>query len=260
MVCKDLIAKLEELAPTSYAYNWDNVGLLVGRMDKKIERVMIVLDVTDDIIHQAIAENIHMIISHHPLIFSGLKCVTPDDFIQRRVYALIRHDICCYAMHTNFDVMGMADAMADELQIQSAKVLEVTYEDEIATEGCGRYGNLLKSYSLSEYAREVKNQLGLEQVLVYGPLDGLVESVAIMPGSGSDMIEKALDACVDVMITGDMKHHQGIDAVAQGLSVIDAGHYGTEKIFVPYMKEYLLRNTNGLTIKTPYEGNPFKII
>ncbi len=260
MVCKDLIDQLEELAPTSYAYNWDNVGLLVGRKDKKIERVMIVLDVTDDVIEQAITENIHMIISHHPLVFGGLKRVTPEDYIQRRVYSLIRHDICCYAMHTNFDVMGMADAMADELKIQNAKVLEVTYEDEIATEGCGRYGNLLKSYSLSEYAKEVKEQLGLDHVLVYGQLDSLVESVAIMPGSGSDMIGKALEACVDVMITGDIKHHQGIDAVAQGLSIIDAGHYGTEKIFVPYLKEYLLRNTSGLVIKTPYEGNPFKII
>ncbi|MFI3176071.1 MAG: Nif3-like dinuclear metal center hexameric protein [Eubacteriales bacterium] len=260
MIASELIGKLEELAPCNYAYSWDNVGLLVGREDKPVKRVLLALDATEEMVEQAIADEVDMIITHHPLVFSGMKQVTTSDYIQRRVYKLIQHDICCYAMHTNFDVMGMADAMADELSLQERKVLDVTYEDAIATEGCGRYGTLERSYSLGEYAMEVKKRLQLEHILVYGPLDSLVESVAIMPGSGASMIHKALAASVDVMITGDMKHHEGMDAVAQGLGIIDAGHYGTEKIFVPYMKEYLRRNAPELVVKAPYQGNPFKVL
>ena len=129
-----IIDMLEELSPREYAEKWDNVGLLVGREDKEVNTVYIALDATDEVIDAAIECEADMLITHHPMIFSPLKRVCADDFIGRRILKLSKYDISYYAMHTNFDVMGMADAAADEIDLVDRDVLDVTYEDEIGVE------------------------------------------------------------------------------------------------------------------------------
>lgn len=260
MKCEKIIEKLEELSPLSFASSWDNVGLLVGRTDKEVRKILVTVDVTDDVIEQAVCLEADMILAHHPLIFGGMKKVTTSDFIGRRVIKLIEHDICCYAAHTNFDVMGMADAAADELSLKDREVLEITFEDEIAKEGFGRVGKLPKSMTVFECAQYVKRQFGIECVKVFGDLDKVVETAAISPGSGKSMIHAALDAKTDVMITGDIDHHDGLDAVAQGMVVIDAGHFELEKIFIPFMEEYLRRKVQGIEIARARQTCPFQII
>lgn len=257
MRCGDIIEKLEILSPIPFAEEWDNVGLLAGRRDKKVERIFLAVDATDEVIEQAVAFQADMLITHHPLIFKGLKKISTDDFVGRRIFSLIQNDISYYAMHTNFDVMGMADAAADEIELKDRQVLDITYEDEISKEGCGRFGKLPQIMSLQECAKLVKEKFHLENVRVYGELDTMLETAAIMPGSGADMIGDALKARVDVMITGDIKHHEGIDAVARGLSIIDAGHYGIEKLFVPYIREYLARELGQVRIGEARQSNPF---
>ena len=118
MKCIDIIGRLEELSPPKFAEEWDNVGLLVGRKEKDINNIYIALDATDDVIDRAITLGADMIITHHPMIFSSIKKINSDDFVGRRILSLIRHDINLYAMHTNFDVMGMADAAADEMKLK----------------------------------------------------------------------------------------------------------------------------------------------
>ncbi len=169
-------------------------------------------------------------------------------------------DLCYYAMHTNFDVLGMADAAADELELKNPQVLSVTYEDEIAKEGIGRYGKLDVSMTLAEFAEYVKKTFRLSNVIVYGDSETILETAAVLPGSGSDEIKEALEAGVDVLVTGDINHHAGIDALAQGLNIIDAGHYGLEKIFLPYMKDFFVRNMPGITVITAPDVSPFQVI
>ncbi|MCR5221735.1 MAG: Nif3-like dinuclear metal center hexameric protein [Lachnospiraceae bacterium] len=252
MTCQEVIAKLEELSPVKYASDWDNVGLLAGRAEKTVNSLYIALDATDEVIDRCISQGADMILTHHPMIFSPLKSITGDDFVGRRVIRLIKNDICLYAMHTNFDVMGMADACADALGLKKRSVLEVTYEDEISKEGFGRVGRLPRIMTLKELVMHVKECFSVEHVTVYGDLDQDVEFAAICPGSGKSMADSAIDAGADVYITGDIGHHDGIDMVARGLSVIDAGHYGIEKIFVPYLSEYLARELPQLrTISHP---------
>ena len=248
MICEEVIKYLDECSPSHFAYEWDNVGLLVGRRDREVKRIMVALDASSEVIERAVQNRVDMIVTHHPLIFKGMKRVTPDDFIQRRVFDLIQNDIAYYAMHTNFDVMGMADAVADALEIENRQVLDVSYEDSISIEGCGRYGDLSRTYSLGEYAKTVKQQLKLDNVIVYGELDSLVETVAVLPGSGADFIDQVIKVGADVYVTGDIKYHQAIDALEQGLTLIDAGHYGSEKIFIPYMMSYLERKLPQLEI------------
>ncbi len=260
MRCEDVIAKFEELAPGMFAESWDNPGLLAGRKNKDIQSVYIALDATSKVIEDAVALKADFLLTHHPLIFKGIKKVNTDDFIGRRIFRLIQSDICYYAMHTNFDVMGMADAAADELKLRKREVLEVTYEDEIATEGFGRIGKLPQIMTLKQCAQFVKDQFGIEWVKVFGDLDMEVETVAISPGSGKSMIDAAISKGADVLITGDIDHHAGLDAVEQKMAVIDAGHYGLEQIFIHYMEEYIKRNLPGITVYTAKPESPFQIM
>lgn len=260
MKCMDVMKRLEILAPANFAESWDNVGLLAGRSTKDVKKVYLAVDATDEVIEEAIDAEADMLITHHPLIFSPLKSITEENFISRRVLRLLQADICYYAMHTNFDVMGMADAAADELNLKNRQVLEVTYEDEISKEGIGRYGRLPNAMTLHACAEYVKEIFDLEAVRVYGDLQEKVEIAAISPGSAKSVIPHALQAGVDVLISGDIDHHMGIDMVAQGVAVIDAGHYGLEKLFVPYMKDYFARNLPEITVEVAQEKSPFTVI
>lgn len=260
MECGYITDRLEELSPKAYAQNWDNVGLLVGRYDKEVNTVYIALDATDEVIDAAIECEADMIITHHPLIFSGLKSVRADDFIGRRVLKLARYDISYYAMHTNFDIMGMADAAADEIELINREVLDVTYEDEIGTEGFGRIGELKNPMRLYELCDFVKEKFDLDTVKVFGEFSKKIEVCAISPGSGKSMIKPAIEKGADVIITGDIDHHEGIDSVAQGLAIIDAGHFGIEKIFIPYMEEFIRREMPDLKVYTHELTSPFRVI
>lgn len=260
MRCEDIISRLEELSPPKFAEDWDNVGLLVGRKEKDIDNIYIALDATDEVIDRAITLGADMIITHHPMIFTPVRKVNSDDFVGRRILRLIRHDIALYAMHTNFDVMGMADAAADELKLKKCSVLSVTYEDDISKEGFGRIGRLPQVMTLEECAEYVKECFKLEHVIVYGDMDNMVENAAICPGSGKSMAGDVIKSGAEVYITGDIGHHDGIDLVANGVSVIDAGHFGVEKLFVPYMKEYLTRQFPDMTVNMHHLKAPSVVI
>ena len=260
MKCQNLIEILEELSPLSYALDWDNSGLLCGRRDKEVNRVYIALDATDEAVKRAVQEGADFLLTHHPLIFRPVRTINSDDFIGRRLLKLLRNDICCYAMHTNFDVMGMADAAAECLGLRDTDVLDVTFTNGEEKEGIGRTGRLPRIMSLSECGEYVKERFSLSHVRIYGDTETNLEYAALCPGSGKSEIKNALKAGADVLITGDIEHHEGIDAVASGISVIDAGHYGIEKLFVDYMKEYISDNCEELEIITHPAEEPFKII
>lgn len=247
MKCKDLIAKLEELSPAMYAMDWDNSGLLVGDPEADVTKVLLSVDVTDEVVDEAIREGANMILTHHPLIFSKINKVVATDFIGKRIIRMIENGICCYCMHTNFDVMGMADAAADELGLLQSEVLMVTYEDDISKEGIGRYGFLKDICPLQELAERVKATFALEHVTAYGDRNTEVAKVAISTGSGKSVIKYALKTDCDVIITGDIDYHTALDSVAQGLCIIDAGHFGLEKIFITYLKDYLKREAPMIT-------------
>ena len=260
MECALICESLEELSPKRFALSFDNVGLLVGRYDKDVKTIYIALDATDEVIDAAIEYEADMLITHHPMIFSAIKSVRADDFIGRRILKLAKYDISYYAMHTNFDVMGMADAAADEIDLIERDVLQVTYEDEIGAEGIGRIGRLREEMSLIELCDFVKERFMLDTVKVFGDPDRLCNICAISPGSGKSMIKYAIEKGADVIITGDIDHHEGIDSVAQGLCVIDAGHFGIEKIFVPYMEEFIRREMPEIKVYTHEMTSPFMVL
>ncbi len=260
MLLSELMAQVEEFCPRSFAMGWDNPGLQAGRSDKEVECVYLAVDATSDVIEDAIRQHADLIVTHHPLLFSGIKNVTDQDFIGRRIVRLLTQDMALYAMHTNFDVMGMAAEAAEQLRLLNPDVLDVTYEDAISHEGLGRIGELPEHMTLQECAQYVKECFDIPQVRVYGDPEAPVVMTAILPGSGKDDIDLAISKGADVMITGDITHHVGLDAIEKGIAVIDAGHYGVEKMFVPYMKDYLSREFPELRILCAPVREPYAIV
>ena len=172
----------------------------------------------------------------------------------------MRHGISYYAMHTNYDILGMADLSARYLELSDTKVLCATGEKDGETIGFGRVGNLPCEMTLKEYALLVKKNLKLSDVKVYGNLEQTVKTAAVCTGSGKSMIQDVLAAGADVYVTGDIDHHTGIDTVAQGLAIIDAGHYGTEYIFMEDMKERLAKAFPELTVSCAKVRSPYTIL
>ena len=244
MKCREIIEILEMLAPKSCACDWDNPGLLAGRMDKDVKKILLTLDADDAAVARAKEIGADMLLSHHPLIFRPVKHVSDEDFIGRRLVSLIQADVSYYAMHTNFDSAPgcMADIVADRLNFIDQKPLEAMGEIYGTAYGIGKTGTLKVPMTGLELAREVKNRFGLPFVVVYG--SELYEAepvmrVATCPGAGGSEIKEALKAGTQVFITGDISHHEGIDAAAQGMMIIDAGHYGLEHIFMDFMEGFL---------------------
>ena len=260
MKCKDVIRKIEEKYPVSFAEEWDNPGLLVGDPKKEVKRVFLALDVTDESLEAAVKAGADMMITHHPLIFSGIKKVTADNFISRRIIGLIENRISYYAMHTNYDVLGMAELSEKILGIQDTEVLDVTMEKEGKPEGIGRIGKLEKPMTLEECCVYVKHKLNLGSLKVFGDMSAEVSRLAISPGSGKTAVPAALAKGADVLVTGDIGHHDGLDAVEQGLAIIDAGHYGTEYIFIDDMKHFLEEKLPVLEVVTTPVIHPFQVI
>ena len=184
MKVKELTDWLDGRYPADMAEHWDNVGLLVGDDDAEVHHVLLALDLTEKTLDEAISAGADMIITHHPMIFEGQKKINNHSFTGRRILKLIRNRIQYYAMHTNYDVLGMADLSADYTKMHDTTVLSVTEEREGEVQGFGRVGKLPREMTLREYAQLVKESLKLNDVKVYGNLDSMVKCAAVCTGSG----------------------------------------------------------------------------
>lgn len=260
MQCKEITGIIEKQYPKYAALGFDNVGLQAGRSTKEVKKIYLALDATDTVIDAAIEEGADMLITHHPLIFSPLKAVTDEDFISRRIVKLIQNDISYYAMHTNYDVLGMAELVGELLELREMEVLDVTTVIDEKEEGIGKVGFLPREMNLQECCEFVKEKLKLPHVKVFGNPEKHILRLAVSPGSGKSALRPAIEKKADVLVTGDIGHHEGLDAAAQNLMVIDAGHYGTEYFFVEDMKEYLQREVPGVQVITEPVSHPFSII
>ncbi len=257
MLCQDIINILESQSPTEYALEWDNVGLLVGRRNKEVHKLLLAVDATRDVCEKAQAEGYDMILTHHPMIFSKMKKVNDDTVLGDKILSLIEAGIACYAMHTNFDTIGgMGRMAADRIGLKNTEVLEET----INGEGIGRIGVLDIPLSLEELANLTKDKFGLKNVMLYGNKGDVVDRIGICPGSGKSVIDIAIRKGVQCLITGDIGHHDGIDAVEAGLNIIDATHYGIEQIFMDYMLVYLKDRCPGVSVDMYEAGVPFDVI
>lgn len=216
MTCKEIMEKLEERWNPSYALEWDNVGLLVGREDKEIKKVFTALDATEETIAQALEFGADLLITHHPMLFSPVKKVTSADFIGRRLITMIQADLCYYAMHTNFDVKGMAQLNQECLGLAECEVLEETAPGE----GIGKVGVLDAPMDLKTFAEKVRNDFEIPDVRMYGDPAKSVCRVAVSSGSGKSMIRGAIAKGADVIVTSAHGSPPSQRAFASGFASI----------------------------------------
>lgn len=260
MKVNELTAWLEKKYPAQMAEDWDNVGLLVGDDEAETKHVFLALDLTEQTLEEAREAGADMIITHHPMIFHGMKKINNHDFTGRRVLALIRGGIQYYAMHTNYDILGMAELSADYLELTHREVLSVTADTEEGREGLGRVGMLPKPMTLRECGEFVRKAFGLSDVRFYGNPETVVQKAAVCTGSGKSLLDDVLRSGAQVYVTGDIDHHTGLDMAAQGLAVIDAGHYGTEYIFMDAMKKVLEVRFPELKVSCARVCRPYTLI
>ncbi len=214
--------------PPESAYDWDNVGLQIGTLNKPITGVLVALDVTKDVIDEALACNANVIVSHHPLIFKPLRNITTDAYKGQVIERLMKHDIALYVAHTNYDIgdAGMNAVLADTIGLQDATVLDRVDE----TRGIGRIGRI-DAMPLNDAIDTIKARLNLRYArLISATRHITVRTVALSGGSGTDFMTEAKRQRADLYLTGDVTYHHAHDALQMGLAVLDIGH-ATEKFF-----------------------------
>ena len=218
----DIINLLEEMAPPELAESWDNVGLMLGRRNKPVRKLLLALDMTQETVTQALAKKADMLITHHPVIFHKLGNVTDADWQQELLLQLAENGVAVYSAHTNLDCVanGVNSVLAKRLRLLEPDVLDTV-------SGLGRIGELEKPAKLQDFALFIKKALQADYLTV-GDAGRKVRRVAVCGGAGADLIGLALAQGADTLVTGDVKYHEAQQAVFSGLNIIDAGHQPTE--------------------------------
>jgi dinuclear metal center YbgI/SA1388 family protein len=230
--CADVISFMERLAPGELAENWDNTGLLVGDSKANIKKILLCLDVTMASIDEAIAQKANLIITHHPVIFDELKQLTEQDFKGKQLYKLIRNGLSVYSAHTNLDYVnpGVNTCLADVLGIRDAVMMG---------KGPGICGMLEKKMSFDEFTGHVKNSLQAPFLRVVGHAPSGIRKAAVFSGSFDGDLKSVIESGAEALVTGDLKYHTALDACEAGLCILDAGHFSTEKVVLPYLARRL---------------------
>lgn len=311
MKLNEIISKLEKVYPCSNKEEWDNVGLLLGKRTSEIKKIQISLDVTMKVIENAVENNVDLIISHHPLIFSPIKEINDGSILGNKILKLIENKIAVYSMHTNLDstIFGLNDFVGKILGFVDGKVMdpvkqnlykvelslkdlekakkildkenleeynEVSFlekkisivdkkeivdgiigklraksiikdciiyklENKYLKNGIGRIYSLKDRKKLVEVIDDLKEKLKIKTLIVsgYAIEDKVIKKIALVNGSGSSYWKKAKRLGADVLITGDLKYHDALDAKEEGMYIIDIGHYESEHFFNILIEEVL---------------------
>ncbi len=224
MTVAQLFHFLEERIPFALSAEWDNDGLACcPEADRPVRRVLIALDATEAVVDRALAGGFDLLLTHHPLLFKGVKELTVEDPLPRKLIKLIRGGVSAMSFHTRLDAVegGVNDLLAHALGL--CDPVPFGPEGEIP---CGRIGHLPTPVSAKAFADTVCRALGVPSVLLAG--QGEVRSVAVLGGEGGDFVQAARAAGADLFLSGRIGYHRMLDAAETGLCLIEAGHFATE--------------------------------
>lgn len=248
-----IIDKIEKFAPPELAADWDNSGIQVYFGNKTVNKILLALSPTADVIKQAAEIGCDLIITHHPLIFDKLNCISSENETSRIIILAIRNNIQIYSVHTNLDSApdGIAEELAKRTGLKNTAIPDYLGEDS----RCIRVGEFETEKELDNFIREIKENLNVEKIILINPSGKTkLKTAAVIPGSGGGFIGKIKN--IDVLITGDVKYHDALEA--KDTVVIDAGHFETERIILPVLKELL--STFDAEIIIAEENPPRRIV
>ena len=229
MLLKSIIDSIESVAPRSAQEEWDNSGMQVGDTGRDIQSVLLTTDVTTDVVNEAVVTGCQLIISHHPLLFHGLKQVCGQSMQARIVETAIKHDIAIYSAHTNLDsvIGGINTRLADKLGIKDYRIL-VPADPATPNVGLGIIGTLSSPMTYEAFLAHVRDSLYTTYVRYTSPLKSMIRTVALCGGSGAEFIEETIRQGADAYITADCKYHEFQDADSR-IGLVDIDHWISER-------------------------------
>jgi len=223
-----------DLAPLELQMDFDNSGLQLGRIESEVRKCLLSLDVTSDVVDEAIDAGAELIVSHHPLIFHSLKCIDDEKFLR-----LIENKIAVISMHTNLDIAsgGVNDVLIEALGAKACQALDA--------DGCGRIGLLEKRIDFNSFLDTCKKVLETKGLRYYD-CGKDIQKIAVMGGSGGEELYRAAEMGCDVYVTSDIKYNHFLDAAELGISLIDGDHYCTENLVIPALADKLKKEFNSV--------------
>lgn len=228
---------MNQLCPNDLSDSWDNPGYQIDFGKKEYDRVLVALEVTSQIIEEAKSYNVDLILTHHPLIFNPFKKLIICNYPDKLIFDLMETGISVYSTHTNFDKLhgGNNDYIGEILGLDNVRPFK---EDN----GYCRVGETSFTINFYELIKKVSESLGVDEryFKITGSVDKQIRKVGWCTGSGAEFIDEAIKEGCDLFITGDLKYHDAQKAKELGICVLDAGHFGTEKIYVENMTQKLI--------------------
>ncbi|MBG6083424.1 Nif3-like dinuclear metal center hexameric protein [Zhihengliuella flava] len=242
----DVLVAMEELWPRSLAEDWDRVGLVAGRTERQIKRIVFAVDPTLEVVRDAVAREADLLITHHPLLLRGVNSVAASDAKGEVVHELIEGRCALATVHTNGDsaVGGVSDVLADIFGLTDTEPLSAAPEG-LPEEGIGRVGNLPQAVSLGDFASTVFSAMPAVAggVRVAGDREAVVRRIAICGGAGDSLFDAVRSSGADVYVTADLRHHPASEAreTARGGRpyLIDVSHFASEWLWLPAAAEAL---------------------
>lgn len=252
MKVKDIIGVIEDFAPLSLQEEYDNSGLIIGDREQSVSTVIITIDVTDEVVNEAIEKGAELIISHHPLIFNPIRTINTDNLQGELLIKIIRNNVSIYAAHTNVDKAdeNIARELGEKLNLEDLCPLA----DQPAI-----YGSLHKPCTFAELISKVSAVTGDTTVKSIGNYDDVVEEICIANGAcGNDenLLVQAGTVC-DAFITSEVKYHIALKAKQMGINVIEIGHYESEKEFINLIYGKLEKNKEIKVVRSDNGISPY---
>lgn len=270
MLLRDILPVLDTIAPLRFAEPWDNVGLIAGDPAAPVSRILLTIDYTSAVAEEAHREKCELVVAYHPPLFEAIKRIHASSL----VYRAIRDGVALYSPHTALDVApgGTNDVLADILGMVEraplklspgknahAKPVASAPESDEGT-GIGRVGTLGAPVERATLIEQIKRGLGVESLLVAGPVEGAITRAAVCAGAGSSLLEDALGKGAELYLTGEIRHHDALRAASLGMTVVCALHSNSERVALGRVKERIEREVSGVLVRRSTEDrDPFTV-
>ena len=244
MTVKEIYEYLDSIAPFNTAEEWDNCGLTVGSFNKDVKKIYIALDVTNDVLEDAISFGADLVITHHPMIFNPISQITDDGI----VYKAVKSGMSFIASHTCLDKAegGVNTCLANKVGIKNIKTA--------GNDAFLKYGEI-EPCTAEEFAKKIKSALG--GMISFTDSGKTIKTVALCSGGGGDLVAEAKNIGADAFLTGEAKHHEYLYSKDFGISMFVAGHFETENVVCEYLYNSLKEKFgNEIEIKVSDLKNP----
>lgn len=243
------MSALERFAPLPLQEGWDNAGLQVGLTEAEVSGALLCLDVNERIIDEAVAKGLNLVVSHHPLLFRGLKTIGDGDYVQRTVMKAIRNGITVVSMHTNMDNArgGVNYKIAEKMGLMDVRFMAPKTVDGVEA-GSGVVGELPEEMAADDFVLMVKRVFGVECAMCNELLRRKIRRVAICGGAGDFLLDDAVRAGADAFITGEMHYHVYFGREQQ-LQICVIGHYQSEQYTSEVFRKVIEEACPGLPLR-----------